>query len=78
MHVGSQWVPRTSNLVIRSQWGAMSKAIQLKKAAENSIKVAVQVQKGIAVHAKGDVATIVAVGAAAGIACICVSKDADA
>ena len=36
------------------------------------IKVAVEAGKGIAVHAKGNSAQIVAVGAAAGITAVCV------
>ncbi len=39
---------------------------------QDVIKVAVDVGKGIAVHAKGNPAQIVAVGAAAGIAVVCV------
>ncbi|MDR0841868.1 MAG: hypothetical protein LBP68_00425 [Acidobacteriota bacterium] len=39
----------------------------------NAIKVAIEVGKGIAVHAKGTPATIVAVGAAAGVAVIAVA-----
>ncbi|WP_162295081.1 MULTISPECIES: hypothetical protein [unclassified Myxococcus] len=41
-----------------------------------SIKVAVDVSRGIAVHAKGDPATIVAVGAAAGVAFLAISVGA--
>jgi len=40
--------------------------------AANTIKVAVNVGKGILVHAKGNPAQIVAVGAAAGVAVISV------
>jgi len=39
---------------------------------QDVIKVAAEVGKGIAVHAKGNPAQVVAVGAAAGIAVICV------
>ena len=40
---------------------------------QDVIKVAADVGKGIAVHAKGNPAQVVAVGAAAGIAVICVA-----
>ncbi|WP_437278674.1 hypothetical protein WME90_46950 [Sorangium sp. So ce375] len=56
----------------------MPKSKALVKAAEHSIKVAADVQRGIAAYAKGDPATIVAVAAAAGIAAIGVGLGAGA
>lgn len=56
----------------------MSKAIQLKRAAEQTIKVAVDAQRGIAVQARGNPATIVAYGATAGIVFISVGVAAGA
>jgi hypothetical protein len=56
----------------------MANAGSIQRVGQQSIKVAVDVSKGIMVHARGNPATIVSVAAAAGIAFVAAGVGAGA